>query len=111
MLGLLRSVIACTMVLLWSVQVSAQCAEGEEVCLEEESSPVLPIVETVAKTGDSITDQSVGQTSDESPVTLTDEITTETFTDEQASLVDGITRDLERRSLTLPVGNLSLIHI
>jgi len=105
MLGLLRSVIACTMVLLWSVQVSAQCAEGEEVCLEEESSPVLPIVETVAKTGDSITDQSVGQTSDESPVTLTDEITTETFTDEQASLVDGITRDLERRSLTLPVGN------
>ena len=105
MLVLLRSAIALIVLLFWSVQVSAQCADGEEVCLQQESTTTLSITDTIDRTTDQSPEQTLDQTSSESSVTLTDELTTETFTDEQAALVAGITRDLKRRSLTRPIGN------
>ena len=106
MFGLLRSAIALSVLLLWSVNVVAQCADGQEVCLQPHSSAALPIAETIDSTTDQSTgDQSSDLATDGSSVTLTDEITTETFTDEQAELVEGITLDLKRRSLTRPIGN------
>ena len=60
--------------------VSAQCVG--EVCLQEKSEE-LPIAVTEEAT----------------------EATTETYSDEEAELVAGITRDLKRRSLTRPTGN------
>ena len=106
MFGLLRSAIALSVLLLWSVNVVAQCADGQEVCLQPHSSAALPIAETIDSTTDQSTgDQSSDLATDGSSVTLTDEITTETFTAEQAELVEGITLDLKRRSLTRPIGN------
>ncbi len=105
----LRSIIALSVLLLWSGQSFAQCAEGEEVCLEQESAATLPVAESVDSTSNQVLEQSVepahDEASEELSVTLTDEVTNETFTDEQADLVAGITRDLKRRSLTRPVGN------
>jgi len=97
MSGLLRSAIALCFVLCWPAITSAQCANGDEVCLQAESLPVGGTVETETTVIESEADQNV--------VTLTDEITTETFSDEQATLVAGITRDLKRRNLTRPQGN------
>ena len=85
MLVLLRSAIALIVLLFWSVQVSAQCADGEEVCLQQESTTALPIAETIDPTTDQSPEQTLDQTSNESSVTLTDELTTETFTDEPVS--------------------------
>jgi len=76
--------------MLWSGGAIAQCADGEEVCLQESGN---------ANPADT-PEESVEQAA-----TLTDEITTETYTDEQELLVAGITRDLRRRSLTRPAGN------
>ena len=82
----LRYSIALIVVLLCSNGVRAQCAAGEEVCLQESEGANPQYVE-------------------ESTVTLTDEITTETYSEEQEQLVAGITSDLRRRSLTRPSGN------
>lgn len=83
MSGLLRSAFAC-FVLLWFLPALsfAQCATDDEVCLQATGSSVTPRE----------------QISDE-------EITTDTYTEEQAELVAQITRNLKRRRLTRPAGD------
>ena len=103
MSGLLRAAVAFIVLFLWSLQTSAQCAAGEEVCLEQESSSALPVAEII--------DSTLEDTDDNPAVTVTGETTTETYNEEQAALVAGITRDLKRRSLTRPRGNNALQKI
>lgn len=69
--------------LLCSDIASAQCANGDEVCLQQSTGEVQQLV----------------------PAESIEDGTTDTFTEEQAQLVSGITRDLKRRSLTRPSGN------
>lgn len=98
----LRAAIAWVLLLVWPLASHAQeCANGEEVCLQE--SGELPVAETL-DVAEQVQATEPAQ-DEESAVTLTDEVTTETFTEEQAALVAGITRDLKRRSLTRPAGN------
>ncbi len=79
-----------------SWQVLAQCEGGAEVCLQESTQEsALPIADVIP--------DNANATSLE--VTPLDETTTDTYTEEQAALVAGITRDLKRRSLTRPLGN------
>ncbi len=66
----------------------AVCEGGAEVCLAESTD--LPVAEVVP---DNTSDSALEETS------------TDTYTAEQEALVNGITRDLKRRSLTRPSGN------
>ena len=76
--------IVLLVLLLCSGTASAQCAIGEEVCLQQ-STDGTEVVQTLPES--------------------VEDGTTETFTEEQVQLVAGITRDLKRRSLTRPRGN------
>lgn len=81
MSGLLRSVIASVLLFLLLPSLAVAQCSNDEVCLQAASAVDEP---TVAKT---------------------DQITTETFTDEQTALVADITLNLKRRRLTRPAGD------
>ncbi len=85
MSGLVRSALASAMLLLsLTSPLSAQCVGGEEVCLES--------------------DTSVGSVEQQLQAS-SDDVTTDTYTEEQAALVAQITLNLKRRNLTRPRGN------
>ncbi len=91
MSGLLRSALASVLLFLFLPATSiAQCAVGDEVCLQTTES---------------------SQRDESQNLDSADEVTTETFTDEQADLVAQITRNLKRRRLTRPIGDNALEQI
>jgi len=93
MSSLLGSVIfSALLFLLFLAPASAQCAVGDEDCLQAHQADA-------------------DKDAEEQFLDSTNEVTTETFSDEQAELVAKITRNIKLRKLTLPVGDNALEQI
>ena len=77
-------------------QGSSHCSDGSLVCLEETVTPETTETLSISPT--------VSDDLSEESVVINNEVTTETYTEEQEHLVSGITRNLKYRNLTRPPG-------